>query len=130
MKDEIKSKDKVINILLENFSKHVLEYSNYMKSKNTEVSTQTDQQTKNNIQAFTASNKHCTKIASAKENDNIQKKLNINQLNSKTCDKTRVNVNSDNEEREPICIPFRGNIALRGNAVCILYISSERIGIF
>ena len=67
LKDEIKSKDKVINILLENLSKDVPEYSNYMKSKNTEVSTQTDQQTKNIIQTFTASNKHCTKIASAKE---------------------------------------------------------------
>ena len=123
MKDEIKSKDKFINILLENLSKHVPEHSNYMKSKNTN-------KLKIILQAFTASNKHCTKIASAKENDNIQKKLNINQLNSKTCGKTRVNVNFDNEEREPICIPFRGNIALRRNAVCILYISSERIGIF
>ena len=72
-----------------------------MKSKNTEVSTQTDQQSKNNIQGFTASKNHCTKIASAKENDKNQKKFDIDQLNSKACDKTGVNKNSDNKEREP-----------------------------
>ena len=31
---------------------------------------------------------------------------------------------------DPLCIPFRGNIPLRGNAVCILFISSERVEIF
>ena len=84
MKDEIRQKDKVINILLENLSNRVPEYSYYMTSKNTEVNTQTDQQTKNNIQAFIASNNHYTKTASANENNKNQKKLNINQLNSKT----------------------------------------------
>ena len=86
---------------MENLSNRVLEYLNCMKSKNTEVSTQTDQQSINNIQAFTASKNHCTKIASAKENDKNQKKFDINQLNSKACDKTGVNKNSDNKEREP-----------------------------
>ena len=57
-----------------------------MTSNITEVSTHTDQQTKNNIQAFIASNNHCTKIASVNENNKNQKKLNINQLNSKTCE--------------------------------------------
>ena len=73
-----------------------------MKPKNTKVSSQTDQQTKNNIrhsQQVTS-----TKIASAKENNKNQNKFNINQLNSKTCDKTCVNENYDNEEREPMCI--------------------------
>ena len=129
LKDEINRKNKVINILLKNLPNHVPEHSNYMKSKNTEVSCQTHHEAKNNIQAFTAGNKHCTKIARGKENDKNQKKLNINQLNSKICDKTCVNVNSDTEEREPICISLRGNIALRGNSVCILYVSSEWIGV-
>ena len=30
----------------------------------------------------------------------------------------------------PLCIPLCGNIPLHGNAVCILFISSERVGIF
>ena len=30
----------------------------------------------------------------------------------------------------PLCIPFRGNKLIRGNAVCSLSISSESIGIF
>ena len=31
---------------------------------------------------------------------------------------------------QPLCIPLRGNISLCGNAVCILFISSERVGFF
>ena len=46
LKDEIRRKHKVINILLEKFSNCVQEHSNYMISKNTEVSTQIKQQTK------------------------------------------------------------------------------------
>ena len=83
LKDEIIRKDKVINTLLDNFSNRVPEHSNYITSKNTEVSTQTDQQNINNIQTSTASNNH-----REKENDKNHKKLNISQLNSKTCDKT------------------------------------------
>ena len=53
---------------------------------------------KSNIHKFTANNKHHTKLASTKEIDKNQKKLNINQLNSKTCNKIRFNENSNNEE--------------------------------
>ena len=95
LKDEIRRKDKVIKILLDNFSNHVLEHSNYITSKNTEVSTQTDQQNINNIQTSTASSNH-----REKENDKNHKKLNISQLNSKTCDKTHVNKNSNNNTKE------------------------------
>ena len=42
LKDEIRRKDKVINILLDNFSNRIPEHSD-ITSKNTEVSTQTDQ---------------------------------------------------------------------------------------
>ena len=42
-KNEIRRKYKVINILLDNFSNRVPEDSNYLTSKNTEVSTQTNQ---------------------------------------------------------------------------------------
>ena len=42
LKDEIRRKDKVTKILLDNFLNHVPEYSNYITSKNTEVSTQTE----------------------------------------------------------------------------------------
>ena len=73
-----------------------------LTSKNTEVGTQTEQQTKNNIQKSTASNNHRTIIASAKQNDKNQEKLNINQLNSETSGKTRVNENSESEERGPL----------------------------
>ena len=83
LKDEIRRKDEVINILLDNFSNRAPEHSIYITSKNTEVSTQTDQQNINNIQTSTASNNH-----REKENDKNHKKLNISQLNSKTCDKT------------------------------------------
>ena len=78
LKDEIIRKDKVINTLLDNFSNRVPEHSNYITSKNTEVSTQTDQQNINNIQTSTASSNH-----REKENDKNHKKLNISQLNSK-----------------------------------------------
>ena len=53
LKDEIRRKHKVINILLEKFSNCVQEHSNYMISKNTEISTQTKQQTKSNRQTST-----------------------------------------------------------------------------
>ena len=48
--------------------------------------------------------KHRTVITSEKENDKNHKKPNISQLNSKTCDKTHVNKNSNNntKEREPL----------------------------
>ena len=39
LKDEMRRKDKVINILLDNFSNHVPEHSNYIMSRNIEVST-------------------------------------------------------------------------------------------
>ena len=44
LKDEIRRKDKVINILLDNFSNRLPEDTNYITFKNTDVSTQTDQQ--------------------------------------------------------------------------------------
>ena len=75
LKDEVRRKDKVIKVLLENFSNRVPEHSNYITSKNTEVSIQTDQQTKNNIQSSTTSSTiiakwhHSTILATAKEND-------------------------------------------------------------
>ena len=67
MKDEIRRKDKVINILLDNFSNRVPEHSNYITSKITEVSTQTENQTKNNIQISTAGNNPRTIIANEKK---------------------------------------------------------------
>ena len=99
LKDEIIRKDKVINTLLDNFSNRVPEHSNYITSKNTEVSTQTDQQNINNVQTSTASSNH-----REKKNVKNHKKLNISQLNSKTCDKSHVNKNSNNntKEREPL----------------------------
>ena len=72
---------------MENFLNLAPEQLNYIKSKNTE----TGQQTKNIIQSSTQSNNHPVMIASANENDKNKKKLNINQLNSKTCYKTNVN---------------------------------------
>ena len=60
LKDEIRRKDKVINILLDNFSNRVPEDCNYITFKNTEVSIQTDQQNVNNIQTSTASSNHRT----------------------------------------------------------------------
>ena len=67
LKDEIRGKDKVINILLDNFPNRIPEHSNYITSKNTEIITQTEHQTKNNIQISTAGNNHCTIIASKKK---------------------------------------------------------------
>ena len=89
-----------LNILLDNFPNRVLEYSNYITSKNTEVSTKTDQETKNITQASTAIANHRIIIASGKENDKKHKKLNINQLNSKICDKTHINKTSNNNNKE------------------------------
>ena len=63
---------------------------------------QTDHQTKNNIQTSATSSNHPTIRASAEENYKNQKKLNIDKLHSKTYDKTRVNENSSNEERDPL----------------------------
>ena len=82
---------------MESFLNLIPDQLNYIK--NTEVSTQTNQQIKRNIQSFTASSNQLAIIRSAKENDKNQKKLNINKLNRKTCDKTYVNENSNNEER-------------------------------
>ena len=76
MKDVIRRKDKVINILLDNFSSRVPEQSNYITSKNTEVSTQTEHQFKNNIQISTTGNIHSSMIASEKKKDENHKKLN------------------------------------------------------
>ena len=106
MKDEIRRKYKVINILLDNFSNRVTEHSNYITSKNTEVSTQNEHQTKNNIQISTAGKNHPTIIASEKKEKKMIKttraQLNINRINSSTCDKTHVNNSSNHEEREPL----------------------------
>ena len=84
---------------MDNFSNRVPEHSKYITSKNTKVSTQTDQQNINNIQTSTASSNY-REI----ENDKNHKKLNISQIISKTCDKTQVNKNSNNntKEREPL----------------------------
>ena len=90
MKTEEKS------ILLEKFSNCVPKHSNSIAPKYIKFSTQTDQQTKNNIQTYTASNNYRTIITRAKENDKNQKKLNIYKLNSITCDKIHVNENSNN----------------------------------
>ena len=70
--------------------------------KNTEVGTETEHQTKNNIQISTAGNNHRTIIVSEKKNDKNHGKLNINQLNNSTCDKIHVNNSSNYEEREPL----------------------------
>lgn len=43
LEDEIRRKEKVINILLKRFSNRVVEHSNYTTSKNTDVSTKTEQ---------------------------------------------------------------------------------------
>ena len=75
LKDVIRRKDKVINILLDNFSSRVPEQSNYITSKNTEVSTQTEHQFKNNIQISTTGNTHSSMLASEKKDKN-HKKLN------------------------------------------------------
>ena len=68
LKDEIRRKNKVINILLDNFSNRAPEHSNLLTSKNTEVSTQTDPQTINNIQMSTASSNQRTVTTSEKGN--------------------------------------------------------------
>ena len=70
--------------------------------KNTEVSIQIEHQTKNNIQISTAGNNHRNIIASEKKNDKNRGKLNINQLNNSTCDKTHINNSRNHEEREPL----------------------------
>lgn len=103
-KHEIRRKDNAINILVGNFSNSIPKYSNYITSKNTEVSTQTNQQTKNIIQTSTASKNHRTIIASLKENCKNHMKLNINQLNNKTCGKSDANKNDSNNngDREPL----------------------------
>ena len=67
LKDEIRRKDTVVNTLLDNISNRVPEHSNYIASKNTDVSTQTEHRTKNNIQTSTAGNNHCTIIAGEKK---------------------------------------------------------------
>ena len=74
--------------------------SNSVTSRNIEVNTQTDQQTINNIQTFTACSNHCTVITSEKENDKNNKNLNTSQLNSNNCDKTHVFKNSSNNTKE------------------------------
>ena len=72
MRDKIRRKDEVINILLDNFSNCLPEHLNYITSKNTDVSTQTDHQTKNNTQISTAGNNHRTLIASEKKAQEAQ----------------------------------------------------------
>ena len=67
LKDEIRRKDKVINNLLDNFSNRLPEHSNYVTSKNTEVSTQTKHQTKNNILISIGGNNHRIITASEKK---------------------------------------------------------------
>ena len=67
LKDKIRRKDKVINILLDNFSNRVPEHSNYITSKNTEVGTQTEHQTKNNILISIGGNNHRIITASEKK---------------------------------------------------------------
>ena len=104
MKDEIRSKYNVINIFFQNFSNRVQKRSNYITSKNTEVSTYTDQQIKNKYTDIQASNNHRTIIVCGKESNKNYKKLNINQLNGNTCDKIHGNENSynNNEDRKPL----------------------------
>ena len=99
LKDEIIRKDKIINNLLDNFSNRVPEHSDYVTYKNTEVSSQTDQQNINNIQTSTASSNY-----HEKENDKNHKIRNFSQPNSKTCDKIHVNKNTNNntKRREPL----------------------------
>ena len=99
LKDEIIRKDKTINNLLDNFSNRVPEHSDYVTYKNTEVSSQTDQQNINNIQTSTASSNY-----HEKENDKNHKIHNFSQTNSKTCDKIHVNKNTNNNTkgREPL----------------------------
>ena len=98
LKDKIRGKNKVINILLGNFLNCIPEHSNYIKSKHTEVSPHTKHQPKNNIQISIVGNNHRTIIASDQKKDENHKKLNINQLNNSTCEKTHVNSSNNNEE--------------------------------
>ena len=99
LKDEIIRKDKIINNLLDNFSNRVPNHSDYVTYKNTEVSSQTDQQNINNMQTSTASSNY-----HEKENDKNHKIRNFSQNNSKTCDKIHVNKNANNntKAREPL----------------------------
>ena len=99
LKDEIIRKDKIINNLLDNFLNRVPEHSDYVTYKNTEVSSQTDQQNVNNIQTSTASSNY-----HEKENDKNHKIRNFSQTNSKNCDKINVNKNTNNNTkgREPL----------------------------
>ena len=110
LKDGIRRKDTVVNTLLDNISNRVPEHSNYIMSKNTDVSTQTEHRTKNSIQTSTAGNNHCTIIAGEKKKkDKNRKKLNINKLNSSTWDKTHVN-NSNKKRRESLWIRMIKNL--------------------
>ena len=92
--NEIIRKHKVINNLLDNFSNCVPEHSAYVTYKNTEVSSQTDQQNINNIQTSTASRNY-----HEKENDKNHKIRNFRQPNSNTCDKIHVNKNTNNNTK-------------------------------
>ena len=76
------------------FSNRVPENSDYVTYKNTEVSSQTDQQNINNIQTSTASSNY-----HEKENDENHKIRNFSQPNSKTCDKIHVNKNTNNNTK-------------------------------
>ena len=78
LKDIIIRKDKVIKILLDNSANRVLEHSNYITSKNTEVRTQTEHQTKNNIQISTAGNNHRTITVSEKKKKNTRSSISVN----------------------------------------------------
>ena len=84
---------------MDNFSNRVPEHSDYVTYKNTEFSSQTDQQKINNIQTSAASSNY-----HEEENDKNHKIRNFSQRNSKTCDKIYVNKNTNNNTkgREPL----------------------------
>lgn len=71
MKDEIKSKDKVIKILLENYSNRVPEHLNYVISKRI-------QQIENNMHSSTACNNQRAIMAIVIKIDKNERKLNEN----------------------------------------------------
>ena len=78
-------------------AENILNHISKISASNIDLSfvNETTKELKNTIQISTAGNNHRTIIASETKDKN-QKKLNINQLNNSTCDKTHVNNSINN----------------------------------
>ena len=78
-------------------AENILNHISKISASNIDLSfvNETTKELKNTIQISTAGNNHRTIITSETKDKN-QKKLNINQLNNSTCDKTRVNNSINN----------------------------------